>query len=67
MDIYLVLRPGEAPTIETAKYLFGNGNVSVFGVSGKINYSDAHHLTVSASKGLALPFFKFATKNKLIP
>lgn len=52
---------------DPAKYLFGNGNVSVVGVSGKINYSDAHHLTVSASKDLALPFLKFATKNKLIP
>jgi len=52
---------------DPAKYLFGNGNVSVVGASGKINYSDAHHLTVSASKGLALPFVKFAAKNNLSP
>jgi hypothetical protein len=58
---------------DPAKYLFssanlfGDGRVTLLDVSGRLIYSDLHHLTVSASKGLAPSFVKFASKNNLSP
>jgi hypothetical protein len=58
---------------DPAKYLFGSANlfgdgrVALLDVSGRLIYSDTHHLTVSASKGLAPSFVKFASRNNLNP